>query len=184
MVELADVEEVLTLFCEGIAGRYLHIKSTREFSSWKLDLAENTPGQTRDALYLPDALEGDAGAYRVLALEQIGYRECGTFQFSLARAQERVHALGERAERSQVARGGDLTRLFNHFQRPSLARDIFLTLEYVRVMAHVFRRYPGIIAHANRYFALQLAGVDGRGEGVLQRARWTVMRAQIGRAHV
>ena len=41
MQQLADIEESLTLFTEGIAGRYLHIKASEEFVSHlglKLDL--------------------------------------------------------------------------------------------------------------------------------------------------
>ena len=49
MQQLADIEESLTLFTEGIAGRYLHIKASEEFVSHlglKLDLLG--AGQTQD----------------------------------------------------------------------------------------------------------------------------------------
>ena len=48
MQQLADIEESLTLFTEGIAGRYLHIKASEEFVSHlglKLDLLG--AGQTK-----------------------------------------------------------------------------------------------------------------------------------------
>ena len=74
MQQLADIEESLTLFSEGIAGRYLHIKASEEFVSHlglKLDLLG--AGQTHDTIYLPNELDApSSGAYRFLVMEQIG----------------------------------------------------------------------------------------------------------------
>ena len=56
MIELAEVEERLALFAEGIAGHYLHIKPSSEFASRRLQLAANESALTRDTLFLPEQL--------------------------------------------------------------------------------------------------------------------------------
>ena len=95
MQQLADIEESLTLFTEGIAGKYLHIKASEEFVSHlglKLDLLG--AGQTQDTIYLPNELDApSSGAYRFLVMEQIGQRECGTFRFRFDQALEKVEVL-------------------------------------------------------------------------------------------
>ena len=87
-VRLADVEAALGLFAEGIAGRYLHIRSNQEFatnSHLKLDV--EFTGQNNDTLFLPESLITDSpSAYRVLVMEQIGMRECDTLGFRMTTA--------------------------------------------------------------------------------------------------
>ena len=56
MIELAEVEERLALFAEGIAGRYHHIKPSSEFTSRRLRLGSEESTLTRDTLYLPERL--------------------------------------------------------------------------------------------------------------------------------
>ena len=95
MQQLANIEESLTLFTEGIAGKYLHIKASEEFVSHlglKLDLLG--AGQTQDTIYLPNELDApSSGAYRFLVMEQIGQRECGTFRFRFDQALDKVEVL-------------------------------------------------------------------------------------------
>ena len=95
MQQLADIEETLTLFTEGIAGKYLHIKASDEFVSrlgLTLDLLGS--GQTQDTIFLPNELNAPSSAsYRFLVMEQIGQRECGTFQFRFEQALDRIEAL-------------------------------------------------------------------------------------------
>ena len=188
MIELADIEEVLALFCEGIAGRYLHIKSTREFVSRRLRVASDATVHTRDSIYLPAELDAPhPSAYRVLALEQLGYGECGTYRFSFATARERTPKLAMRGSAYRVEGGplrqhGDLTRFFSCFARPGLAREIFLLLEQARVRAYVLRTYPGITPHAQRYFKHLMAVRDGFEGSPLERARWALMGADLAAA--
>ena len=82
-VQLADVEAALGLFAEGIAGRYLHIRSGNEFAAnSRLKLNVEVTGQNNDTLFLPESLAtGSPSAYRVLVMEQIGMRECDTLNF-------------------------------------------------------------------------------------------------------
>ena len=48
MVALVDVEVALTLFAEGIAGRYYHIKPTSEFHSRHIDLPADQTAMASD----------------------------------------------------------------------------------------------------------------------------------------
>ena len=82
-VHLADIEAALGLFAEGIAGRYLHIRSNQEFATnSRLKLNVAFTGQNNDTLFLPESLITDSpSAYRVLVMEQIGMRECDTLGF-------------------------------------------------------------------------------------------------------
>ena len=155
MQALADIEETLALFTEGMAGRYFHIKSSDEFNSHRrLALGEAGVGQSSDAIYLPEQLDApDAGAYRVLAMEQLGLRECGTFHFRMAKALAEIPALAARyqAPRGLTPRTGDFQLLFGSFAQSGLAADIFNLLEQARVYAHLQRAYPGLNKHIHRY---------------------------------
>ncbi|NKC15198.1 MAG: hypothetical protein GKR94_24295 [Gammaproteobacteria bacterium] len=150
---LADYEDVLALFCQGISGRYLPIESTLEFDSPKLTLAPGEALQTADSIYLPETLRAyEPAAYRVLALIQIGYRECGAHRFSFDHLLHEAPQLRARTEANVTPGRGELSRLYLCFENPGLAREIFLLLEYARVLAHIKRVYPGIKPHLNRYF--------------------------------
>ena len=87
MVTLAETEDTLALFTEGIAGRYFHIKAAEEFANnRRVVYTTDHAGQSSDAVYLPETVDApDAGCYRVLVMEQLGLRECDTFGFRLAR---------------------------------------------------------------------------------------------------
>jgi hypothetical protein len=152
---LADHEATLALFTEGIAGRDFHIKASDEFASHRrLALGVEATGQTSDTLFLPEQLDApDRGSYRVLVMEQIGLRECGTFAFRMATALERSPLLRShyRPPRGVTPRTGDFHLLFGSFAQPGLAADIFNLLEKSRVLAHLRRTYPGLRAHLRRY---------------------------------
>lgn len=155
MLALADTEDTLALFCEGIAGRYFHIKASDEFANHRrLSLGPQETGQTSDTLFLPEQLDGpDRASYRVLAMEQIGLRECGTFEFRMPAALAQIPALRElhATPRGATARTGDFHLLFGSFAQPGLAADIFNLLEKARVLAHLRRTYPGLRRHITNY---------------------------------
>ena len=174
MQQLADIEESLTLFTEGIAGRYLHIKASEEFVSHlglKLDLLG--AGQTQDTIYLPDKLDApSSGAYRFLVMEQIGQRECGTFRFRFERALQQVETLKNlyRPPKDLTPRTGDYYLLFNCFSHPSLASELFFLLEKARVIGHLLRHYPGLKRHIDHYFD-HTGGITGPSEDPLENAK-------------
>lgn len=155
IVTLADEEASLALFTEGIAGRYFHIKASDEFASHRrLALGAAGTGQTTDTIFLPDQLNApDRASYRVLVMEQLGMRECGTFGFRMETALQRVPELAERHEppRGVSPRTGDFHLLFGSFAQSGLAADIFNLAEKARVLAHLKRTYPGVGRHIDRY---------------------------------
>lgn len=152
MVALVDVEAALTLFAEGIAGRYHHIKSTAEFASRRFELAEDQSAMAPDAVYLPEVLDyPDSAGYRVLVMLQLGQREFGTFRFNLATAADRLPVLGRLKEPEPRLRESDYARFFRHVSHPALLKRLFLAVEQFRVVARLLDRYPGLAAHLARY---------------------------------
>jgi hypothetical protein len=178
MQQLAEIEEPLALFTEGIAGKYFHIKTSDEFSTHRrLALGDESTGQTSDTIFLPETLDApSAASYRVLVMEQIGLRECGTFRFRMERALEQLPRLAERYEtpRGLTARTGDFHLLFGSFAQPGLAADIFNLCEKARVLGHLARSYPGLRRHIVQYHQ-HLLGLTGPGNDPLitgKRAVW------------
>ncbi|MEM7097382.1 MAG: hypothetical protein AAF541_03915 [Pseudomonadota bacterium] len=152
---LADHEETLALFAEGIAGRYFHIRASDEFGSHKrFTLSADGTGQSSDTVYLPEQLDApDRSGYRVLLMEQLGLRECGTFRFRMARALQQVPALTTRYEppNSRSPRTGDYHLLFGTFDQPGLAAELFNLFERARVLGYLSRTYPGMRRHIHSY---------------------------------
>ena len=100
------------------------------------------------SLYLPDAIdtfgdERDRGAYRRAVLEQLGFREFGTYRFDMGIAAQRIASLAERSPATTAERDSDLGVFFAGFEQPELARRLFRIVESARVRAAVSRRYPG-----------------------------------------
>ena len=153
-IALADVESSLALFAEGIAGRYLHIRSNQEFAANPKLTLEESGGQNSDTLFLPESVATThASTYRVLAMEQIGLRECDTLSFRMETAIEQIPSLLQRFQPDPNAgpRVGDYRLLFTSFSQPALAEDLFLLFEETRIQAHLQRTYPGLTKHLQAY---------------------------------
>ena len=163
-VRLADVEAPLALFTEGIAGRYLHLRSREEFSlNPRLNIDLSTTAQTYDSVYLPEQLPIDhVAAYRVLVMQQLGQRECGTFRFRLDEALARIPALAERYQQPQdfSPRTGDYRLFFDCFSLPALAERLFLCFEHMRIQGHLLRSYPGLARHLSSFQQQQLQQLE------------------------
>ena len=133
------------MFAEGIAGRRYHIKAATE----RPDPTASDVDSDGRSLYLPETMDAaedvalNAGVYRLLALEQLGFWEFGTYRFSMAEAGKRVPALAAR-EVEAGPRETDLGIFFAGFERPGVARRLFRIVETARVNAAVGRRYPGV----------------------------------------
>jgi len=155
MANLAACEDTLALFTEGIAGRYFHIKATEEFANHRrLAYSTQDTSQAGDAIYLPEQTTApDNNCYKVLVMEQLGLRECGTFNFRMNVALQQIPALQELyvEPRGTTARSGDFHLLFGAFAQPSLATDIFNLLEKARVQAYLMKVYPGLQRHLRHY---------------------------------
>ena len=153
-IALADVESSLALFAEGIAGRYLHIRSNQDFAANPKLTLEESSSQNSDTLFLPESVATThASTYRVLAMEQIGLRECDTLSFRMETAVEQIPSLLQRFQPDPNAgpRVGDYRLLFTSFSQPALAEDLFLLFEETRIQAHLQRAYPGLTKHLQAY---------------------------------
>jgi hypothetical protein len=166
MASLALSEDTLALFTEGIAGRYFHIKATDEFSNNRNLAYDAAAAQGMDALYLPEHIDApDQSCYRVLVMEQLGLRECGTFSFRMRKALETIPRLQARyiEPKGASVRTGDFFLLFGSFDQPSIAAELFNLLEQARVQGHLLRTYPGLHQHMTNYHQHLLisTGIDG-----------------------
>lgn len=152
MVALVDVEAALTLFAEGIAGRYYHVKSTAEFVSRRFDLEASRSAIAPDTVYVPDEIDYPDGAgYRVLVMLQLGQREFGTFRFELATARARLPALAHLTTPEPRPRESDYALFFRHVAHPALLKHLFVAVEQLRVVARLVARYPGLTTHLERF---------------------------------
>ena len=173
-IHLADVESALTLFTEGIAGRYLHIRGTEEFKlNPRLNLDMGAMGQSHDTLFLPEELATATPAgYRVLVMDQLGLRECGTLKFRMAKALEQIPDLANRYQprKDLSPRTGDYRILFDSFNQPNIAERLFLLLDQARIQAYMVSTYPGLkrhlISHHEYLLAYEPCEMDLLGQGM------------------
>lgn len=165
-VHLSDVQRVLALFAQGLSGHYLHLKPIASLDADAPDELRSG-GITTDggAIYLPEFVDGfdssrhNFGAYRIAVLHQLGFFENGTFLFSFAEARARIPALPDSPPQpAQVQSGSDseLARFFALWPSPRLVRQLFVTLEDLRIDIAMRSRYPGARADLDRVLAQAL----------------------------
>ncbi len=165
-VYLSDQQSLLSRFTQGLAGRYLHLKSVSVLTgTFRPDVA-TTDGL---AIYLPESVDQfevarhNLGVYRVAILHQLGYYEFGTFEFSIEQAGERLDRLPDRSPASitRIRRSDDrpvdLELFFDRFEYPGLARKLFLLLEDFRIDSRLILPYPGIEQDLRRVMSQALA---------------------------
>ena len=171
MTALADVEQPLALFAEGMNGAYLHIKASDALNAGPADAV-----QTRDTLYLPEAIDAaEPGIYRALALQQIARREFGGIGFELNTAYARLPTLDRLRKPQALSRPSDRWLFYHHFPNPRLAAELFEAFERVRIDAAMCRAYPGIRPHLGAcHHYLQRSGLAGG------TAAWSLLRFQLG----
>ena len=150
---LVDVDRVLALFAEGIAGKPYHIKSRREFKGEDARFGDG-PRHDARSIYLPDWIDelGDVAAnaalYRLMVLEQLGFREFGTYRFNMEGVRAAIPALATASPASE--RESDFGVFFGSFAEPAVARALFRVIETARVRAAVLGRYPGAARYRRR----------------------------------
>ena len=136
----------MALFVEGVAGRPYHIKSLAEHAGEE-DEPIGEASHDGHSLYFPDAIAYFPNAalngamYRLLALDQLGFREFGTYRFDIEVARQRLPHLVQPAQ--EAGRQSDLGIFFASFAAPGVARRLFRIVETARIEAAVWRRYPG-----------------------------------------
>ena len=176
-VPFAQVQRVLALFTEAIAGRPLHLQPLDEKSANSYISRIATDGLS---IHLPqsvadfDSPRRNFGAYRIIVLHQIGYLQGGTFEFDLNTASACMK-LPDSLLRSLIpseASNGQpeakpfnskyqlqlppsrpvsaLERFFAAWRRPDLMRTVFSTLEDLRIDTTIRKNYPGACEDLNR----------------------------------
>ncbi|HMN84105.1 MAG TPA: hypothetical protein PKA20_29835, partial [Burkholderiaceae bacterium] len=163
-VTLVDAQRVLALFAQGLAGRYLHLKSIDALDGLVAGrLVGPGAGRLRPdsittdgtSIYLPDQVavfdtaRANHGVYRIAVLHQLGFVEHGTFEFSFEEAQRRLPDLPTRASRSWL-NPPPLERFFNLWRSPTLMRRLFMAIEDHRIDSAMPIRYPGARADLRR----------------------------------
>lgn len=160
-VTLVDAQRVLALFAQGLAGRYLHLKSIDALAGPVAGrLRPDTITTDGTSIYLPDEVavfdtaRANHGVYRIAVLHQLGLVEHGTFEFSFEEARRRLPDLPARATRGWLT-PPPLERFFNLWRSPTLMRRLFMTIEDHRIDSAMPGRYPGartdlrrVLAHA------------------------------------
>ena len=160
-VAFADVQRVLGVFAQGIAGRHLHLEAIPSSTD---DAKTGRIGTDSASIRLPASVADFAtaghnrGAYRTAVLHQVGFIELGTFDFSLATARRlglttAVAPTGWIGPSRQVS---DLERFFSASARPSLVKRLFGVLEDLRIDTALRQRYPGARADLDRVLASAL----------------------------
>ncbi len=129
-----DIQRFLSLFAQGLAGTFLHVKV--------IETSATGSGTKRiidgESIHLPADIADFAarahnlGAYRIAVLHQIGFLVEGTLDF-------------------------DLAGLLQTHSRPALLRRVFGTIEDMRIDAAIRRRYPGARGDLDRVLAHALA---------------------------
>jgi nitric oxide reductase NorD protein len=135
-VHFADIHRPLSLFVQGLGGKYLHLKPL-ETGTAGIGAARIAPDG--NSIYLPPEIKHFAtrrhnlGAYRITALRQLGYLLEGTLDF-------------------------DLENFLARSPRRGLLARVFATLEDLRIDMAIGNRYPGARADLNRSRAHALSG--------------------------
>jgi nitric oxide reductase NorD protein len=158
-VNLVDAQRLLSLFAQGISGRYFHLQP---LAALRGEFRPETPMTDGLTLFLPDAVEEFAeprqnlGFYKVAVMHQVGFFEFETWAFDLTEARRRVPGLASREARRWRAQPGELEMFFACFQEQRLMRRLFGALEDYRVDCGLARAYPGLHRDLNRAMALAL----------------------------
>jgi nitric oxide reductase activation protein len=158
-VNLVEAQRLLSLFAQGISGRYFHLQPLAALRGEFRPGAPTTDGRT---LFLPDAVEEFAeprqnlGFYKVAVMHQLGFFEFETWAFELAEARRRVPGLASREAERVRAQPGELEMFLACFQEQRLLRRLFGVLEDYRVDSGLARAYPGLRQDLTRAMALAL----------------------------
>ncbi|HEX2276596.1 MAG TPA: VWA domain-containing protein [Candidatus Tectomicrobia bacterium] len=162
---LPHAQGVLRLYALALAGRPLRVRPLTELPAAFRGGTRQFPTTDGEAVYLPtsverfDTRERNFRMFLVMTAHQAGYLEFGTFGFALEVLTDRLAAesveLGaEWWQDSSTAQPApsrsDFERFFSKFPRPSVARDVFYSLEDGRIDALLRRNYRGLAPHIGR----------------------------------
>jgi nitric oxide reductase activation protein len=152
-VTFAHVEPVLRLYTEALLGQRLTLRTTADLPRGLQTVGRDLPTSDGTAIFVPEhvsdfATERDNfAAYKVAILHQVGFYECGTWQFDVTVCIQCVPGLRPYLINTLAHPPGS-TEAFAHFfaafPQPDLARSLFTLLEDARIDAALLRRYKGI----------------------------------------
>jgi hypothetical protein len=172
-VHLVDAHRLLSLFAEGIAGRYFHLKPLDALragferdalrAGFRPDVLSPPPPTSEGLfIYLPEQLDelpearANFGLYRVAVMHQLGFLEFGTYAFELSEARRRVPALAGREPAAGRTYRSDFELFFACSDAPDLARQLFALFEDDRIDGRLRHVYPGLSSDLDRAMALAL----------------------------
>lgn len=154
MTRVVEVETVLRLFAEGISGHPFQIHELDAITEPFAQNPNRIPLKSSFNLYLPaefsffETESLNRRAYLFLTLQQLGYREFGTYAFNIRQARTRIESLGTRP--APVGHlESDLELFYQHFENSDLARRLFCLIETERVSRHLLRKYEGATSYRN-----------------------------------
>jgi nitric oxide reductase activation protein len=150
-VTFAHVEPVLRLYTEALLGQRLALRTTAELPRGLQTVERDLPTSDGTAIFVPEHVSDFAAerdnfaAYKVAILHQVGFYECGTWQFDMRTCAQRVPGLRPYLSTlDNPAPAEAFTCFFTAFPQPDLARSLFTLLEDARIDAALLRRYKGI----------------------------------------
>ena len=162
-VELAQVGDVLRLYCKALTGVNIFIHPAAELAEKGIGwVSEERPTTEGSTVYLPEHVdeyvdkEQNFAVYKVYATHQAAHLEFGSFWFRFSRRgkalprrrhlveRERRRARREAGDRSRRRHLTDMERFFDLFDDRQLALDLFTIVEDARIDSLVRREYSGI----------------------------------------
>src|SRR5215471_873459 len=132
LVTFAHNESVLRLYTEALLGRRIALHTTAELPAGLHMAGGNLPTSDGSAIFVPEQVGDFAtarenfAAYKVAILHQVGFYECGTFQFDLRVCAERVP--GVRPYLKALAPQPGPAEAFGHFFAAFPDPDLVRTL--------------------------------------------------------
>jgi len=156
-VIFADVQRVLQLYTEGLAGRQIELRTTADLPAGLHTAGRELPTSDGVAIFVPPQVDDfpeahdNFAVYKVAILHHLGLYEAGTFTFSLAECMRRMPHLKRLLDLEETLPPREahtaFARFFAAFAQPELARQLFTVLEAARIDAYVAQRYKGIRRH-------------------------------------
>jgi nitric oxide reductase NorD protein len=165
IAHLQGVQGVLRLYASALAGRGLSVRPLSELPAAFRSGMRQFPTTDGETIYLPasaDRFEARAQNFQiflVMTAHQAGYLEFDTFGFELEAFASCLGADGgtpdlawwrESAAAPAASPRSDFERFFSRFPRPSVARDIFYSLEDGRIDYLLRHTYRGLAPHIER----------------------------------
>lgn len=197
-VAFTHVEPVLRLYTEAMLGQRLTLKTTGALPAGLQQMGRELPTSDGRTIFVPEHVSDFAtarenfAAYKVAIVHQIGFYECGTFDFTLAACAQHLPELRQRLQALEPlpAAPDAFSAFFGVFPQADLARSLFALLEDARIDAAMLRRYKGLRHDVRMLMAHSLAqrpawhGLTLRQallEGLLQRTLGQEMHEAIPR---